>query len=53
MNSRKATGRKTVYGARLGISIFDVTTFVRWFHSGLEPRDYGHPGSSTPVWRER
>jgi hypothetical protein len=39
---------------RLGIPIFDVTTFVRWFHSGLEPRDYGHPGSATlPVWRER
>jgi hypothetical protein len=59
VNSRKATGGKTVYGARvgihnrLGIPIFDVP-FVRRFHSGLEPRDYGHPGSSTPpVWRER
>ena len=37
----------------LRIPIYDVCTFVRWFQSGLEPRDYGHPGSSTlPVWRE-
>jgi len=39
---------------RLGIPIYDVYTFVCWFHSGLEPRDFGHPGGATlPVWRER
>ncbi|MGZ5141245.1 MAG: aspartate/glutamate racemase family protein, partial [Burkholderiales bacterium] len=39
---------------RLNIPVYDVYTFVRWFHSGLEPRDFGHPGSATlPVWRER
>ena len=38
----------------LSIPVYDVYTFVRWFHSGLEPRDFGHPGSSTlPVWHER
>lgn len=39
---------------RLNIPVYDVYTFVRWFQSGLEPRDFGHPGSSTlPIWRER
>ena len=38
----------------LRIPIYDVYTFVCWFHSGLQPRDFGHPGSATrPVWRER
>jgi hypothetical protein len=39
---------------RLQIPVYDVYTFVRWFQSGLEPRDFGWPGTSTPpVWRER
>ena len=38
----------------LRIPVYDVCTLVRWFQSGLEPHDYGHPVSSTlPVWRER
>lgn len=39
----------------LGIPIYDVYTFVRWFQSGLEPRNFGYPSSSTPPygWRER
>jgi len=38
----------------LGIPVYDVYTFVTWFHSGLAPRDFGYPGSSQPpVWRER
>jgi hypothetical protein len=38
----------------LRIPIYDVYTFVCWFHSGLAPRDFGYPGSSAlPVWRER
>jgi len=39
----------------LGIPVYDVYTFVRWFQSGLEPRDFGYPGSSVPDdgWRER
>lgn len=39
----------------LGIPVYDVYTFVKWFHSGLEPRDFGYPSSSVPEygWRER
>lgn len=39
----------------LGIPVYDVYTFVKWFQSGLEPRNFGYPGSSTPEygWRER
>ncbi|MEO7726218.1 MAG: aspartate/glutamate racemase family protein [Burkholderiales bacterium] len=38
----------------LRIPIYDVYTFVCWFHSGLEPRDFGYPGSATrSMWRER
>ncbi len=38
----------------LRIPIYDVYTFVCWFHSGLQPRDFGPPaGTTLPVWRER
>lgn len=39
----------------LGIPVYDVYTFVKWFHSGLEPRAFGYPSVSTPAygWRER
>jgi hypothetical protein len=38
----------------LRIPIYDVYTFVCWFHSGLQPRDFGPPaGANLPVWRER
>ena len=38
----------------LRIPIYDVYTFVCWFHSGLAPRDFGYPGSGElPMWRER
>ena len=38
----------------LGVPIFTVYTFVTWFHAGLQPRDFGFPGSATPThWRER
>jgi hypothetical protein len=38
----------------LGIPVYDVYTFVCWFHSGLSPRNFGHPGTALPdVWRER
>jgi hypothetical protein len=39
---------------RLRVPIFTVYTFVTWFHAGLQPREFGYPGSSAPeVWRER
>lgn len=28
--------------AELGIPVYDVYTFVTWFHAGLAPRDFGH-----------
>ena len=38
----------------LGIPIYDVYTFVCWFHSGLAPRDFGYPGTgAAAIWRER
>ena len=33
--------------------VFDIYSFVSWFHSGLRPRDFGHPASAARVWRER
>jgi len=38
-----------------GIPVFDVHSFISWFHAGLSPRDFGYPGSSIPRqgWRER
>jgi hypothetical protein len=39
---------------RLRIPIYTVYTFVTWFHAGLEPREFGFPGSSpSELWRER
>jgi len=40
---------------KLMIPVYDVYTFVKWFHSGLSPRNFGYPGSSTApqYWRER
>jgi hypothetical protein len=40
--------------ARLRVPVYDVYTFITWFHAGLAPRDFGYPGSSAPQgWRER
>ncbi|AUW59786.1 hypothetical protein C1T17_18595 [Sphingobium sp. SCG-1] len=38
-----------------GIPVFDVYSFISWFHAGLGPRDFGYPGSRIPPhgWRER
>jgi Asp/Glu/hydantoin racemase len=38
---------------RLRLPIFSIYTFVTWFHSGLVPRDFGHPASAPGEWRER
>lgn len=38
---------------RLRLPVYDIYSFVTWFHAGLSPRDFGHPGSSTREWRER
>lgn len=28
-------------GARLGLPVFDIYSFITWFHAGLRPRDFG------------
>ena len=38
---------------RLHLPVFSIYSFVTWFHSGLVPRDFGHPASAPRVWRER
>ena len=38
---------------RLRLPVFDIYSFMTWFHAGLAPRDFGHPGSSARPWRER
>ena len=37
----------------IGLTVFSVYSFVTWFHAGLEPRDFGHPGSAPGDYRER
>ena len=37
----------------IGLPVFDIYSFMTWFHAGLRPRDFGHPGSATRPWRER
>jgi aspartate/glutamate racemase len=33
--------------------VFDIYSFMSWFHAGLRPRDFGHPTSTLRAWRER
>ena len=33
--------------------VFDIYSFICWFHAGLAPRDFGHPGSAARPFRER
>ncbi|HEV2301156.1 MAG TPA: aspartate/glutamate racemase family protein [Stellaceae bacterium] len=37
----------------VGLPVFDIVGFITWFHAGLLPRDFGHPGSTLRPWRER
>lgn len=39
--------------AALRLPVYDIYAFILWFHAGLRPRDFGHPGSAAAVWRER
>lgn len=40
-------------GERIGLPVFDIVSFVTWFHAGLQPRDFGHPSSAPRRWGER
>ncbi|MBV9053413.1 MAG: aspartate/glutamate racemase family protein [Hyphomicrobiales bacterium] len=33
--------------------VFDIVSFMSWFHAGLAPRDFGHPASAPRPWHER
>ena len=33
--------------------VYDIYSFICWFHAGLAPRDFGHPGSAPREFRER
>jgi Asp/Glu/hydantoin racemase len=37
----------------VGRPVFDIVSFMTWFHAGLSPRDFGAPGSAARPWRER
>ena len=36
----------------LRLPVYDIVSFVTWFHAGLEPRDFGHPASGPRPWRD-
>ena len=38
---------------RIDVPVYDAYSFVCWFHAGLAPRDFGHPGSAPLEFRER
>ncbi len=38
---------------KIGLPVYDIYSFVTWFHGGLAPRDFGHPGSAPRPFRER
>lgn len=38
---------------RLQLPVYDIYSFMTWFHAGLSPRDFGLPASGPRAWRER
>ena len=39
--------------ARIRRPVFDIVSFMTWFHAGLAPREFGHPASAPRPWRDR
>ena len=37
----------------LRLPVYDIYSFVTWFHAGLSPRDFGPPASGPRAFRER
>jgi len=35
----------------LGLPVFDIVSFITWFHVGLKPREFGHPARAPRPWR--
>jgi Asp/Glu/hydantoin racemase len=38
---------------RLSLPVYDIYSFVSWFHAGLAPREFGYPSRAPTSWRER
>jgi len=38
---------------QLSRPVFDIVSFMTWFHAGLRPREFGHPASASGPWRDR
>ena len=41
----------SVLSEHLGLPVFDIVSFITWFHAGLRPRDFGHPARAPQPWR--
>ncbi|MDP6786172.1 MAG: aspartate/glutamate racemase family protein [Rhodospirillales bacterium] len=37
----------------MGLPVYDLYSLVCWLHAGLEPHDFGHPGSAPRDFRKR
>ena len=37
----------------IALPVYDIYSFICWFHAGLAPRDFGWPGSAPRDFRER
>jgi hypothetical protein len=35
----------------LRLPVYDIVSFITWFHAGLEPRDFGPPANGPRPWR--
>jgi Asp/Glu/hydantoin racemase len=35
----------------LRLPVYDIYSFITWFHAGLKPRDFGHPARAQREWR--
>ena len=36
----------------LRLPVYDIYSFVTWFHAGLRPREFGHPARAPRPWRD-
>jgi Asp/Glu/hydantoin racemase len=41
----------SVLREHLGLPVFDIVSFITWFHTGLKPRVFGHPARAPAPWR--
>jgi Asp/Glu/hydantoin racemase len=36
----------------LRLPVYDIVSFITWFHAGLRPREFGHPARAPRPWRD-